>query len=359
MLTLGGATHSKRFLSHLNALLCGIMSNKKKVVSDSGGRSSKFLAKFMLDKYGKDNVDFVFMDTGEEHEETYKFIRSCNKAFGLDLTCLRGDFSLPIGAGVGYRVVSIDDIKPDSKPFEEMMAKYGVPYIGGMFCTDRMKLKPYKKYCDKTYGKNNYETWLGVRYDEPKRLVGDNKNKELSAYKQLKIDGLNDDCISLLYVNAREDIKELDRWQISDLSKALLVKRIDYLNKENLHYLAEICEHEKEDILSFWSEMPFDLQCDEWSGNCKFCPKKSDLKLAASKIDSPQGYDNFNRSLRSDSVRVDDNTGHYSKMYRGKQSLVSLIARFVGLTGDEIKTRIRGGKMIDANSCSESCEVFN
>lgn len=331
----------------------------KRVVSDSGGRSSKFLAKIMLDKFGKDNVDFIFMDTGEEHEETYKFIRSCNKAFKLDLTCLRGDFSLPLGSGVGYSVVSIDDIKPDSKPFKEMMAKYGVPYIGGMFCTDRMKLKPYKKYCDKTYGKNNYETWLGVRFDEPKRLVGDNKKKELSAYKQLLLDGLSGEEISLLYVEARKDITELDQWKISELSKVLLVKRIGYLDKENLHYLAEICDHEKQDILNYWSKMPFDLMCDEWSGNCKFCPKKSDLKLVASSIDSPRGYTNFIRLLKDDSVRVDDKTGHYSKMYRGEQSLEKLIAVFDGSSGEEIKARIQGGKMIDTSSCSESCEVFN
>lgn len=330
----------------------------KKVVSFSGGRTSAYLCKLMVEKFGKDDVDFVFMDTGEEHEETYEFIRNCNSHFELDLTCLRGDFSLPIGSGVGYSVVSINDINPDSKPFKEMMAKYGVPYIGGMFCTDRMKLKPYKKYCDRTYRKSNYETWLGIRFDEPKRLVGDNKKKELSAYKQLKADGLNDECISLLYVNARDDIKELDQWTISDTSKELMLKRIAHLDKENLHYLAEIYEYEKQDILDYWSEMHFDLSCEEWSGNCKFCPKKSDLKLAASSVDSPKCYINFTKSLKADSVRVDDKTGHYTKMYRGKQSLESLIAKFDGYTGKAIKARIRTGKMTDANSCSESCEVF-
>lgn len=331
----------------------------KRVVSDSGGRSSKFLAKFMIDKFGKDNVDFVYMDTGEEHEDTYKFIKQCDEYFNLNLTCLRGDFSLPIGKGVGYNVVDIDDIKPDSKPYKEMMDKYGVPYIGGMFCTDRMKLKPYKKYCDKTYGKNNYETWLGIRFDEPKRLVGDNKKKELSAYKQLMLDGLSNEDISLLYVKVRRDINELDSWEISPLSKELIKKRIASLDKDNLHYLAEICDYEKSDILTYWSKMPFDLTIDEWSGNCKFCPKKSNLKLAASKIDSPKSYSKFVSLLNSSSVRVDDKTGSKDVMYRGKQSLESLIATFNGVTGEQIKARIRGGKMIDTNSCSESCEVFN
>lgn len=332
----------------------------KKVVSDSGGRSSKYLAKIMADLFGVDNVDFVYMDTGAEHELTYKFIRECNDHFNLGLVCLRGDFSLPIGKGVGYSVVDINDICPDLKPYKEMMEKYGVPYTGGMFCTDRMKLKPYKKYCDDKYGKGKYETWIGIRFDEPKRLVGDNPKYPLkSAYKQLAIDGLSDEEISLLYVKSRKDINEIKQWEISSLSKELLTKRIYELDKKNLHYLAEICDFEKKDIISYWSKMPFDLLIDEWSGNCEFCPKKSNLKLAASRADSPSAYVKFLDALHDDSVRVDDKTGHWSKMYRGSQSLEQLIATFDGSTGAAIKARIRGAKHLDTGSCSESCEVFS
>lgn len=145
----------------------------KKVVSFSGGRTSAYLCHLMIERFGKENVDFVYMDTGAEHPKTYDFIRNVNNHLGLDLTCLRGDFSRPLGQGVGYNVVSIDEINHDLVPFKQMMSKYGVPYIGGMFCTDRMKLKPFKKYCDDTYGKNNYETWLGIRADEPKRYFSE------------------------------------------------------------------------------------------------------------------------------------------------------------------------------------------
>jgi len=273
----------------------------KKVVSFSGGRTSAYLCKVMIDKFGRDNVDFIFMDTGAEHPKTYEFIRKVNDEFGLNLVCLRGDFSRPLGGGVYYNVVDINDIKQDLKPFEQMTSKYGVPYTGGMFCTDRMKLKPFKKYCDEVYGKKNYETWLGIRADEPRRLTP----------------------------------------------------------KPFIRYMAEITDFDKQDVLNYWSKMPFDLGIDEWLGNCVFCPKKSNLKLAAAQRDEPKHYHDFISLLISDSVRVDDNTGHYSKMYRGKQSLQSLIATFDGSTGKEIKARIRGSKMIDTNSCSESCEVFN
>tara|TARA_R100000951_G_scaffold91472_1_gene79833 strand:- start:3651 stop:4475 length:825 start_codon:yes stop_codon:yes gene_type:complete len=273
----------------------------KKVVSFSGGRTSAYLCKVMIEKFGRDNVDFIYMDTGAEHPKTYEFIKNVNREFDLNLVCLRLKVNPELGKGNSYTVVDIDSLKPDLVPFRDMIEKYGIPYIGGMFCTDRMKLTPFTKYCNDTYGKKNYETWLGIRADEPRRLTP----------------------------------------------------------KPFIKYMAEISDYEKEDVLNWWSKQSFDLNIDEWSGNCEFCPKKSNLKLAASQRDSPGSYFKFVDMLHGDSVRIDDNTGHYSKMYRGKQSLESLIATFDGSTGKEIKARIRGSKMIDTNSCSESCEVFN
>jgi hypothetical protein len=271
----------------------------KKVVSFSGGRTSAYLCSLMKEKF--DDVDFVYMDTGAEHIETYRFLRRVNQYFELNLTCLRLKVNPELGKGNSYDIVDIDDLKPDLKPFKDMMSKYGTPYIGGMFCTDRMKLTPFIKYCNDKYGKGNYETWLGIRADEPKRLTP----------------------------------------------------------KNGIRYMAEISDFEKEDVLDWWSDKPFDLYIDEWLGNCVFCPKKSNLKLAAAQRDEPEFYEQFVDAIKSDSVRHDDNTGHWSKMYRGNQSLESLIATFDGVTGKEIKQRMRGGKMTSSGSCSESCEVFN
>ena len=271
----------------------------KKIVSFSGGRTSAYLCYLMKEKYG-DEADFVYMDTGAEHSKTYDFIRKVDDAFGLRLTCLRTDFSSALGVGNTYHEISINDIGPDLVPFTDMIAKYGPPYIGGMFCTDRMKLVPFKKYCDEKYSRGNYETWLGIRSDEPNRL------------------------------------------------------------KENrgIKYLANISDFEKSDILDFWSKMPFDLGIEEWNGNCVFCPKKSNLKLAAAQRDNPEFYHKYLTMIYSDSVRIDNKTGHWSQMYRGKMSLEQVVAMFDGSTGDEIKARIRGAKMIYSGSCSESCEAF-
>jgi len=275
----------------------------KKVVSFSGGRTSAYLCKLMIDKFGRDNVDFIYMDTGAEHPKTYEFIKSVNSEFNLNLTCLRGDFNQPLGKGHSYKVVDVDDIKCDLGPFTEMVKKYGTPSVSGKWCTSRMKQEVHDKYCDDVYGKGNYQTWLGIRADEPRRLGNIGK----------------DDAIK---------------------------------------YMAEISDAEKEDVLYFWSEQDFDLGIDEWLGNCVFCFKKSNLKLAAAHSDEPSLYAEWLSMIEAANERVEQDRLSRHVMYRGKQSLEQLIATFDGSTGKEIKARIRGGKMIDTNSCSESCEVF-
>ena len=276
----------------------------KKVVSFSGGRTSAYLVISAIELFGVENVDVVSMDTGAEHPMTYEFIRQFHayitEVYGLEITYLRTNFDSPLGQGNSYHVLGVDRIKADLKPFADMVNKYGVPYIGGMFCTDRMKLVPFTKYCNEKYGRGNFETWLGIRADEPKRLT----------------------------------------------------------EKKGIRYLAEISDFEKEDILEFWSKMPFDLDIPEWLGNCVFCPKKSNLKLAAAQRDEPELYHDFLNMIYSDSVRHDNKTGHWSQMYRGKKSLEQVIGMFDGSTGDEIKARIRGTKATNTGSCSESCEVF-
>jgi len=343
----------------------------KKVVSFSGGRTSAYLCYLMKEKYG-DEVDFIYMDTGAEHEKTYEFIRKVNDEFGLNLTCLRTDFSSPLGAGNGFTVVDINSISPDLKPFSEMIYKYGVPYIGGMFCTDRMKLVPFNKYCKEKYPKTfwcdgiqkqggtpagnmfeeaGYETWLGIRADEPKRVFG----KKL--YGKLKSTlGLSDSDLIDMYSTNHIDMEKF--FVMEEPSECALFNEVCRRKRAGIRYMAEISDYDKQDVLDFWSNQDFDLDLPEHLGNCVFCPKKSDLKLAAAQRDESDFYHEFLTMLYSPSVRVDDKTGHYSKMYRGKQSLESLIAKFDGSTGEEIKARIRGGKMEASGSCSESCEVF-
>ena len=355
----------------------------KKVVSFSGGRTSAYLCHLMMERF-KGDVDFVFMDTGAEHPKTYEFINNVDKEIMKGgLAHIRTSYT-PIGTKSGNEfeimklpkfALTISSIKGrlirglqvigdkfigcNLRSWEGMTKKYGVPYIGGMFCNDRMKLVPYNKYCDFVYGKKNYQTWLGIRFDEPARLVGDNKKKSLSVYKQLKSLGFSNDEISTMYCDARSGKVSIDDMAIPENVKDLFKVRISALDAKGIHYLAELdADFDKDESFRWWSEQSFDLEIPDYLGNCVFCPKKSDLKLAAAQRDEPELYHDFLNMIYSDSVRHDNKTGHWSQMYRGKKSLEQVIGMFDGSTGDEIKARIRGTKATNTGSCSESCEVF-
>lgn len=293
------------------------------VVSFSGGRTSAYLV-YLIEQMRKSGewtepVEYIFMDTGAEHPKTYEFIKKCVEHFGIELTCLHGDFNQPVGEGAKYKVVSLDDCKHDmvNGPFAVLMQKYGVPTVMSAWCTSRMKEETHDKYCNDKYGKGNYTTWLGIRADERPRLkIGKNPK---------------------------------------------------------LRYMAEITDFEKDDVLDFWSGMPFDLEIQEHLGNCVFCIKKSINKLALAARDEPELAKQWIDSIESANERlnmpIEKETGglfnekyvqHIRKgvMYRGSNSMESIIAKFSLHSRNEIYDSIRSMKRKESGGCTESCEAF-
>lgn len=267
------------------------------VVSFSGGRTSAYLVYLMEQrrKAGED-IHYVYMDTGAEHPKTYEFIRNIVKQWNIDLHCLRVIPDPGMGKASSYEELSVDDIGPDLIPWKRMLNKYGHPYVGGAFCTDRMKSVPFTKYCQERFGKGNYHTWLGIRADESNRL-GD---------------------------------------------------------APGFSYLADISDFEKQDVLDWWEEQPFDLGIQEHLGNCVFCIKKSMQKVALATMDEPELATQF-----VDVLEKEIHTGREPVMYRGNNTLKSLIALFSDVSRDELASRMTSMRQYDTGSCSESCEAFS
>lgn len=266
-----------------------------KVVSFSGGRTSAYLVHLMRDD---PEAHFVFMDTGAEHPATYQFIRDIVKHWNINLVCLRVVYNETLGKGNDYKVISVEDISCDLEPWLGMVKKYGNPAVNVPFCTDRMKTKPFLKYCNDTFGKGNYERWLGIRADEPRRLH----------------------------------------------------------ERDGFKYLANISYFEKQDILDWWAEQPFNLMIDEHLGNCVFCVKKSLGKVALATRDyNPIP---FIELVEGDQVRTDGRKIDKLHMYRNRNSLSGIIELYKDYTDEEILSKLKMTKSFDTNSCSESCEVF-
>ena len=272
----------------------------KNVVSFSGGRSSALLVYLMKNQYP--DTDFVFMDTGAEHPKTYEFVKNVVKFFDINLTCLRVVVNPELGSGNSYRIISLDELKQDLQPFRDVCYKYGTPYIHGAFCTRTMKLEPFTRYCNDKYGKNNYQTWLGIRVDEPRRL------------KQ----------------------------------------------KDGYRYLADICDFDKQDVINWWKSQPFDLDLPEHLGNCVFCIKKGINKIALATRDEPKMAEDFINLINDPDVRVVERRQQENKiMYRGNNSLISIMAMYQNHSREDIAATIKGNKGFESGSCSESCEIFS
>lgn len=329
------------------------------IVSFSGGRTSAYLVHLMEKrrKAGED-IRYVFMDTGAEHPDTYKFIREVVTRWSIDLTCLRVDVNPELGKGNGYRILDIDEIGPDLQPWIDITKKYGTPYFGGAFCTRAMKIEVCNHYC-----KDNFEdhvSWLGMRIDEPARIWGE------SIFRLMRKMSFDDYMMGSLYrelsgIETIQDMVEMlePRFLLdSDLAKKIAGRVID-IRKSKQRFMAEITEFEKPDILDWWSKQPFDLQIPEHLGNCVFCIKKGLNKVALAMRDEPEMLAQFRAVIDSPDVRVVERRQQENKiMYREGQSLDGVEAMYASYDRSDIAATIRGSGGNNAGSCSESCEAF-
>ena len=51
----------------------------------SGGITSAVACKIVIEQYGADSVDVVFIDTMNEHPDTYRFLMDCEQWYRLPI----------------------------------------------------------------------------------------------------------------------------------------------------------------------------------------------------------------------------------------------------------------------------------
>ena len=61
------------------------MKNKKIIAWWSGGVTSAVACKLSIDIYGLENIRFIFIDTRNEDEDTYRFMKDCEKWYGKEI----------------------------------------------------------------------------------------------------------------------------------------------------------------------------------------------------------------------------------------------------------------------------------
>lgn len=143
----------------------------------SGGITSAVACKLAIDLYGKENVRIIFIDTHNEDDDTYRFMKDCSDWYGIEIETISSTKHKSV-QDVWVRYKALNNAK-------------------GAVCSSEMK-----RQVRETWEKAN--TWkhqiFGFELDEYKRAKGMVLNhKQTSPLFPLMMYGLNKkDCIEIV-----------------------------------------------------------------------------------------------------------------------------------------------------------------
>jgi 3'-phosphoadenosine 5'-phosphosulfate sulfotransferase (PAPS reductase)/FAD synthetase len=201
------------------------------VINFSGGRTSAYMTKKLIDE-GLQNYIVTFQNTGKEVQGTLDFINECDKRWNLNIVWL--EYRKP----ASFEIVSYESASRNGRPYDELLEQRpaSIPNMQFRYCTQELKIMTLKRYL-KSIGINDYTSFNGIRYDEPRRWQ---KTKDSDYDVELP-----------------------------------LVK----------------CKITKQDVLNWWKQQDFDLQVNEPYGNCDCCFLKGKGKLAIIAKEKPELFD--------------------------------------------------------------------
>lgn len=148
--------------------------NKKEihVISVSGGKDSAALAIYLKEKYPNREFEYLFFDTEEELEETYKYLNELESRLGIKI---RREYP--------------------AKSFKELLLEHNdyLPSPSERWCTRKMKLETFIKIM-KEYEDYTVYNYVGIRADENRQgLVPTEEN--IITVMPFKDDGITLDDV--------------------------------------------------------------------------------------------------------------------------------------------------------------------
>lgn len=287
-------------------------------VAISGGRTSAYMAWWLennkpivaawLGSPGATIIYiFTFANTGMEHDDSLRFLHDVDQQLlGGAVIWLEAVVSPDKGDGTRHRVVNYatafrnNQYNHTEHPYHAVTRKYGVSNRVWQPCTREMKRHTMESYT-RSIGGVDF-TAIGIRADENRRV-----------------------------------------------SPSAGASNIIYP-------LVDLHPTDKQDVLAFWEDKPYDLRIPEWQGNCVTCFKKSDKKLNQVWIETPEVFE-FTHMIETDYGWVGP---EFAKgvdaprvCFRKHRSTQDMIAFFKANEADPIR-------FIDKEDagCSESCEVY-
>ena len=243
----------------------------------------------------------TFANTGLEHEKTLEFINNCDKYFGFNTVWLEAVIDPMKMRGTKHKVVSFETACRDESLFESMIEKYGIPNKAYPHCTRELKLQVMESYLKSLDIKPScIKTAIGIRTDETRRVSKKHESKNIT------------------------------------------------------YPLVHDFPADKEDINIFWENQKFNLEIDEYQGNCRMCFKKSFKKLLM-QLDQNSGAINFHERMEKIHPQTNNKEGYPDRVFfRQNTSALQLIEIWK-------ENKNRNSKILSAEcgGCSESCEIYS
>lgn len=140
------------------------------VVSVSGGRTSAYMLRRVLDAHGgrlPADVHAVFANTGEEHPSTLDFVRDLAERW-CPIVWVEYDSK----ADGKWRQVTYETACRKGEPFVDVcVTNLALPNGRMRFCTQRLKLKPMQRFMQSRGYGDDWTNVVGLRADEPSRVA--------------------------------------------------------------------------------------------------------------------------------------------------------------------------------------------
>ena len=249
---------------------------------------------------GSHEIVSTFANTGDEQEETLKFVEACDKEFGLNVVWLEAVTHFGKRKGCTHKVVDFDSASRNGEPFVDVVKKYGIPNSGYFHCTRELKLNPMLSYLRSIGWSKNYTTCIGIRADEIDRQ--NSKRKEKHLWYPLIQAGVT-----------RSKIDEL------------------------------------------WNSREFRLAIPQFRGNCKACHKKSFRKLITIARQNPDDFKTFRELEQTCKFAMSGQR----KLFRTGKTVDDIFQMAQDNSIKSFTEETFVDPMLDLNGgCSESCEVF-
>lgn len=208
------------------------------IVGCSGGRTSGYLLRRVLDSYGgklPSGIKCVFANTGKERAETLDFVERISIEWDVEIVWLEYRSVYP---NHGYEIVNIATASRDGRPFNEMLEhkeryrrEKGLPGVlpnpAQRMCTGQLKMRTIYRFVRDVWGVvrvHEYNVALALRSDEQHRI-------------------------------------ESTRCRAIEAG-------VPYFPLDDAGIVSA-------DVLAFWRSQPFDLKLKSYQGNCDLCYMKS------------------------------------------------------------------------------------